>query len=152
MAIKSVTEETIDYIPKYAGNRMQRDYLWVKIHPLTRAEADRYRDMIVLEDQGGGFRQGRVKSNVRKIQRRQFCENVYEVHNFVHWKTQEEITAIDEFYEKAPDDLIEEIFDAMLNASILGEDEVKNSASQSGSSKAEEAETGTAETATKKTK
>ena len=67
MAIKSVMEETIDYIPKYAGNRMQKDPLWVKIYPLTRAEADRYRDMITLEDQGGGFRQGRVKSNAEGL-------------------------------------------------------------------------------------
>ena len=152
MAIKSVMEETIDYIPKYAGNRMQKDPLWVKIYPLTRAEADRYRDMITLEDQGGGFRQGRVKSNVRKVQRRQFTDNVREVHNFIHWKTNEEITGVEDFYEKAPDDLIEEIFDAMLNASILGEDEVKNSDSQSGSSNPGEGETGTAETATKKVK
>jgi len=99
---------------------------------LSRAEADAYRNQIKFKEQAGGFRDKRLQTNIRDVQKKQFTDNVYEIHNFLDWKTHKEITDIEEFYKKAPDDLVEEIFDAMLNASQLGEDEVKNSDSQSG--------------------
>jgi len=155
MALKSVPQETIDYIPSYAGNRDDKDPMWVRIQPLNRKEADYYRNQIQFTDQSqrGGFRQrGGMKTNIREVQKKQFTENVVEIHGFVDFKTDAEITDIKEFYDKAADDLIEEIFDAMLNASQLGEDEVKNSESQSGGSNPRRStpkeESGSAETAT----
>lgn len=151
MALKSVPEESIDYIPSYGGNRTDKDPMWVKIHPLSRAEADSYRNQIKFKEQPGGFRQQRLQTNIRDVQRRQFIDNVQEIHNFLDYKTGKEISDVKEFYDKAPDDLVEEIFDAMLNASQLGEDEVKNSDSQSVSSTRETStpkeETGTAKNA-----
>lgn len=134
MAIKSVPEETVDYIPVYGGNRNEKEeeQTWVRIKPLSRAEADSYRNQIKFKEQRGGFRQQRLETNIREVQKKQFLDNVFEVHNFLDYKTNKEITEIEEFYKKAPDDLVEEIFDAMLNASQLGEDEVKNFESQSG--------------------
>jgi len=146
MALKSVPEETIDYIPAYGGNRDDKDPTWVRIQPMNRKEADIYRKQIEFKDRGGGFRgQGRLRSNVNEVQRSQFVDKVLEIHNFLDYKTGKEITDVKEFYDIAPDDLVEEIFNAILNASQLGEDEVKNSDSQSaGSSKGK---AGTAETA-----
>jgi len=34
MALKSVPEESIDYIPAYGGNRSDKDPMWIQIHPL----------------------------------------------------------------------------------------------------------------------
>lgn len=147
MPLKSVPEEAIDYIPSYGGNRTEKDPMWVKIHPLNRADADAYRNQIRFKEQKGGFRQQRFETNIREVQKKQFLDNVLEIHGFLDWKTNEAIANIEEFYKKAPDDLVEEIFDAMLNASQLGEDEVKNSASQSGG--LSKAKTGIAETAEK---
>jgi len=147
MALKSVPEETIDYIPAYGGNRndKEEEQMWVRLKPLSRSQADAYRAQIRFKEQRGGFRQQRFETNIRDVQKKQFLDNVTEVHNFLDYKTDKEITDVGEFYAKAPDDLIEEIFDTMLNASQLGEDEIKNFGSQSaGSSRGK---TGTAETA-----
>jgi len=109
--------------------------MWVKIQPLTRAEADRYRNQITWNsEQRRGFRQDKIKTNIREVQQHQFLDNVLEIHKFLDYETEKEITDVKEFYDRAPDDLVEEIFDAMLNASQLGDDEVKNSDSQSGGS------------------
>ena len=145
MPLRSVPTDTIDYVPAYGGNRNDKDQMWVKIHPLTRGEADSYRNQIKFKESRGGFRQGRLETNIRDVQKKQFIENVMEIHNFLDYKTEKEITDVTEFYDKAPDDLVEEIFDAMLNASQLGEEEVKNFDSQSGGLKAEK--DGIAETA-----
>jgi len=137
MAIKSVPKETVDYIPAYGGNRDDKpdEQMWVKIQPLTRAEADRYRNQITWNsEQRRGFRQDKIKTNIREVQQHQFLDNVLEIHKFLDYETGKEITDVKEFYDRAPDDLVEEIFDAMLNASQLGDDEVKNSDSQSGGS------------------
>ena len=146
MALKSVPEETIDYIPAYGGNRDDKDPTWVRIQPMNRKESDFYRKQIEFKDRGGGFRgQGRLRSNVNEVQRNQFIDKVLEIHNFVNYKTGNDITNVKEFYDIAPDDLVEEIFNAILNASQLGEDEVKNSDSQSAGSNKGKA--GIAETA-----
>jgi len=137
MAIKSVPKETVDYIPSYGGNRDDKpdEQMWVKIQPLTRAEADRYRNQITWNsEQRRGFRQDKIKTNIREVQQHQFLDNVLEIHHFLDYENGKEITEVKEFYDRAPDDLVEEIFDAMLNASQLGEDEVKNFDSQSGGS------------------
>lgn len=146
MALKSVPEETIEYIPAYGGNRDDDDPTWILIQPMNRKESDSYRKRIEFKDRGGGFRgQGRLQSNVNEIQRNQFVDKVLEIHNFLDYKTGKEIADVREFYDVAPDDLIEEIFNAILNASTLGENEIKNSDSQSaGSSRGK---VGAAETA-----
>ena len=150
MTLKSVPKETMDYIPAYGGNRDEKpdEQMWVKIQPLTRAEADRYRNQITWSnEQRRGFRQDKIKTNIREVQQKQFMDNVVEIHGFLDYETEKEITDVKEFYDRAPDDLIEEIFDAMLNASQLGEDEVKNSGWRFGGQS--KAETGTAKTVEK---
>lgn len=131
MAIKSVSYDVITYVPQYGDNRTDPNPLEVDIHPLSRREADAYRKQIKFS-QKKGFR-GDFESNIRDVQKRQFTDNVRAVRNFLDGKTGEEIADVKQFYSEAPDDLIEEIFDAMLNASLLSEDDVKNSGSQSDS-------------------
>jgi len=145
MGLRSTPRKEIDYIPLYGGNRDSENPMWVRFQPLTRGESDNYRERIEFKERGGGFRQGRFRSNANQIQQQQFIDRVKEVHNFQDWETGEEITDIKKFYDNADDDLIEEIFNAMLRSSTLGEDEVKNSASQSDG--ASRAGTGIAKTA-----
>ena len=129
MAIKSVSKRPIKYIPAYAGNRESENPLWVLITPLTRAEADAYTQSTRFQ-QKKGFR-GEWESNAVQVQKRQFLDNVKEVHNFIDAETGEEITSVLRFYEEAPFDLIEEIISVLLDISQLGEEERKNLSSQS---------------------
>jgi len=124
MPIKSMPKNEIIYVPEYSGNRDDPQPLWVKIRPLTRRESDQYRKQIRYWRRKG-FRD-QWESNLPEIEKRQFLDHVLEVHNFVDYETEEEITDIERFYDEAPDELITEIFNAMLDASTFSEEELKN--------------------------
>lgn len=125
MAIKSVPREPVSFTPAYNGNREDSNPLWIKLKFLTRGEADVYSQKTRFT-QKKGFR-GEWESNTSAIQKRQFLDNVLEVHNFLDSATNEEITEIDKFYNEAPFDLIEEITNAILDVSQLTEEDTKNS-------------------------
>jgi hypothetical protein len=133
MAIKSTSKKTLKYVPAYAGNREDSNPLWVSISPLTRSEADEYTQSTRFF-QRKGFR-GEWESNSVQVQKRQFLENVKEVHNFIDSEssTGDEISDVNRFYNEAPFDLIEEILSVLLDVSQLGGDERKNSQLPSGS-------------------
>ena len=124
MAIKSVSKKEVIYIPAYAGNREDSKPLTVTIHPLTRADADRYAKKTRYFQRPGS--KGEWDSNALDIQKRQFLENVLKVSNFLDSDTNEEITDIERFYEEAPHPLIEEIIEAVVDISTLKEAEIKN--------------------------
>jgi hypothetical protein len=125
MAIKSVPQDVVRYTPSYGRNREdEKNPTWVTLQPLSRRDADKYRRQIQTKRRKG-FRD-ELDHNIFEVQRKQFTENVLEVHNFLDFKSGNEITDVEKFYDEAPDDLIQEIFDVMLDASLLSEEEEKN--------------------------
>ncbi len=124
MAIKSQPKREFIYVPEYGGNRNDGSPLWVKIRPLTRRESDQYRKQIRWWRKKG-FRD-QWESNLPDVEKRQFLDHVIEVHNFIDYETGEEITDVERFYNEAPDELITEIFNAMLDASTFSEEQLKN--------------------------
>jgi len=124
MPIKSMPKSEIVYVPEYSGNREDENPLWVKIKPLSRRESDFYRKQVRYWRKKG-FRD-QWESNLPDIEKKQFLDHVLEVHNFIDFETGEEITDINRFYNEAPDELITEIFNAILDASTFSEEELKN--------------------------
>jgi len=124
MPIKSMPKSEIIYVPEYSGNREDENPLWVKIKPLSRRESDLYRKQIRYWRKKG-FRD-QWESNLPDIEKKQFLDHVLEVHNFIDFETGKEITDINRFYNEAPDELITEIFNAILDASTFSEEELKN--------------------------
>lgn len=124
MSIKSVSKESIKYVPVYAGNREDKDPLWVMTHPLNRAEFDRYAKKTKYFQKPGG--RGEWDSNALDVQKKQFIDNVSEVHGFIDADNGEVITNIERFYEEAPHPLIDEILQAILDISQMKDSEIKN--------------------------
>ena len=124
MAIKSVSKNAVTFIPAYAGNREDTKPLTVVIHSLSRAEADKYAKRTRYFQRPGS--KGEWDSNALEIQKKQFCDNVTKVSNFLDSETGEEITDIEHFYEEAPHPLIEEIIEAIVDISTLKDAEIKN--------------------------
>ncbi len=124
MSIKSVSKGDIVFIPVYSGNREDENPLSVTIHPLNRCEADVYtKKLRYFQKQGV---KGEWDSNALVVRKKQFTDNVKSVKNFIDSETNTEITDIERFYEEAPNQLIEEITEAILDVSTLKEVEIKN--------------------------
>lgn len=124
MAIKSVNKNDVTFIPAYAGNREDSNPLIVIIHSLSRAEADTYAKKTKYFQRAGS--KGEWDSNALSIQKKQFCDNVKSVKNFLDSDSGEEITDIERFYDEAAHLLIEEIIEAIVDISQLKDNEVKN--------------------------
>lgn len=124
MAIKSVSKNDVIFTPAYAGNREDSNPLTVTIHSMSRAEADIYAKKTRYFQRPGS--KGEWDSNAISIQKRQFCDNVKSVKNFLDSETGEQITDIECFYDQAPHPLIEEIIEAIVDISSLKDAEVKN--------------------------
>ncbi len=124
MSIRSVSKGDIVFIPVYSGNREDSNPLSVTIHPLNRNEADIYtKKLRYFQKQGS---KGEWDSNALTVRKKQFLDNVKSVKNFIDDETGTEITDIERFYEEAPNQLIEEITEAILDVSTLKEVEIKN--------------------------
>lgn len=124
MSIKSVSKNDVIFTPAYAGNREDSNPLTVTIHSLSRAEADIYAKKTKYFQRAGN--KGEWDSNALIIQKKQFCDNVKSVKNFLDSDSGEQITDIEKFYDEAPHPLIEEIIEAIVDISSLRENEVKN--------------------------
>jgi len=124
MAIKSVNKKDVTFVPAYAGNREDSNPLTVIIHSLSRMEADAYAKKTRYFQRAGN--KGEWDSNSLSIQKKQFCDNVKSVKNFLDSETDEEILSIEQFYDEAPHPLIEEILEAIIDISTLKDTEVKN--------------------------
>lgn len=127
MAIKSVPREPVKFVPTFGGNRDEEEedsQTWVMISPLSRAESDKYTKQTKYNQKKGS--KGEWESNALVIQKKQFTENVVEVHNYVDCESGEEITDIAQFYNSAPHAVIEEILDVILDSSQLEDEERKN--------------------------
>lgn len=124
MAIKSVTKGVISFIPAYSGNREDSNPLVVELHPMSRGEADVYAKKTRYFQRAGN--KGEWDSNALTIQKKQFCDNVKSVKNFLDAETGEQIVDIEKFYDEAPHPLIEEIIEAIVDISSLKDNEVKN--------------------------
>lgn len=124
MSIKSVSKGDIVFIPVYSGNREDENPLSVTIHPLNRCEADVYtKKLRYFQKQGV---KGEWDSNALVVRKKQFTDNVKSVKNFIDSETGDEITDIERFYEEAPNPLIEEIIEAIIDVSTLKDVEIKN--------------------------
>ena len=124
MSIKSVSKNDITFTPAYAGNRDDNNPLVVIIHSMSRGEADTYAKRTRYFQRPGS--KGEWDSNSLSIQKKQFCDNVKSVKNFLDAETGEEITDIEVFYDSAPHPLIEEIIEAIVDISSLKDNEAKN--------------------------
>ena len=124
MAIKSVSKGSVKFVPSYAGNREDSNPLTVTIHSLSRADADIYSKKTRYFQRQGS--KGEWDSNSLIIQKKQFLDNVSEVHNFLDSETGDAITDIEAFYDQAPHSLIEEIIEAIVDISSLKDNEAKN--------------------------
>lgn len=122
--IKSVSKKEVVYVPAYSGNREDSNPLTVTIHPLTRADADRYAKKTRYFQRPGS--RGEWDSNALDVQKKQFLENVVKVSGFIDSDAGTEITDIERFYDEAPHPLIEEVIEAILDISRLKDIEVKN--------------------------
>jgi len=122
--IKSVSRESIKFVPAYSGNREDENPLYVMIHSLNRMEFDKYAKKTKYFQKPGG--RGEWDSNAFEVQKKQFTENVSEVHNFIDSETGTEITSIEKFYEESPHALIDEILQAILDISQMRDFEIKN--------------------------
>ncbi len=122
--IKSVSKKEVIYTPAYSGNREDSNPLTVTIHPLTRADADRYAKKTRYFQRPGS--RGEWDSNALDVQKKQFLENVVKVSGFIDSDAGIEITDIERFYDEAPHPLIEEIIETILDISRLKDNEVKN--------------------------
>lgn len=123
MAIRKVQTEPVKYVPAYGGNREDPDPLWVMITPLDREQADKYAKSTRFAKKKG-FRD-EWESNAISVQKKQFINNVKEVHRFLD-ESDTEITDILDFYNTAPQDLIEEIISCLLDNSQIEDIERKN--------------------------
>lgn len=124
MAIKSVNKGDVIFIPTYSGNREDSNPLSVTIHFLNRSEADIYtKKLRYFQKQGS---KGEWDSNSLVVRKKQFLDNVKSVKNFIDSETGDEITDIERFYEEAPNPLIEEIIEAIIDVSTLKDVEIKN--------------------------
>lgn len=124
MAIRSVSKDSVKYVPVYSGNREDKDPLWVMLHPLNRLEFDKYTKKTKYFQKQGS--KGEWDSNIVDIQKKQFVDNISEVHGFLDADTNEPITSIERLYEEAPHTLVDEILQAILDISQMGDNEVKN--------------------------
>jgi len=124
MAIRSIGKESVKFVPAYAGNREDENSLWVMLHPLNRMDFDRYAKKTKYFQKPGG--KGEWDSNAFEVQKKQFIDNVSEVHNFLDSETGIEITSIERFYEESPHSLIDEILQAILDISQMRDSEIKN--------------------------
>ena len=124
MAIKSVGKGDVVFVPAYAGNREDSNPLTVTIHPMSRGDADEYAKKTRYFQRPGN--RGEWDSNALTIQKKQFIDNVKAVSNFLDADTNMEIVDVDRFYDEAPHPLIEEILEAILDASRLRDTEIKN--------------------------
>lgn len=124
MAIKSISKEAVKFVPVYSGNREDSNPLWVLIHPLSRMEVDRYLKRTKYFQKQGS--RGEWDSNTLEVQKKEFIDNVIEVHNFLDCDNGEEIRDIERFYQESPHQLIEEILQAVMDVSFLKDQEIKN--------------------------
>lgn len=122
--IKSVSKESVKFVPCYSNNREDENPLYVMLHPLNRMEFDKYAKKTKYFQKPGS--RGEWDSNALEVQKKQFIDNVSEVCGFIDSETNVPITSIEKFYEEAPHPLIEEILQAILDISQMRVDEIKN--------------------------
>ena len=123
--IKSVSKEAVKYTPVYAGNREDDNSLWVMLHSLNRAEMEKYIKQTRYFQKAGSSK-GEWDTNALQTQKKQFLDNVIEVHNFIDSDTNEEIKDVARLYEEAPHQLVEEILQAIVDISTMKDSEIKN--------------------------
>ena len=122
--IKSVSKEAVKYMPVYSGNREDVNPLWVMVHPLSRGDMDKYLKRTKYFQKPGN--KGEWDTNAIDMQKKQFLDNVLEVHNFIDSDTNVEIKEVERLYEESPHQLVEEIIQAIVDISTMKDSEVKN--------------------------
>lgn len=125
MAIVSFSKnKLIDYVPEYAGNRDSADPCIVQIKYVPFSKVQDYGRIITTRAKGVND-PIKLKEIYQEIQKRQFCENVEGVINYL--VDDREVKDAETFYETADTELIIEIIKAMESMSKLSEGQRKNS-------------------------
>lgn len=123
MAIISFdSEEIIDYVPSYAGNRDSDDPCVVKLKFIPYAKVQKYAKMI--STQGAGKSARKQMDISQSIQKRQFMDSVESVSGFI--VNGKSITDPGELFDKADTEIIIELIQAMENSQKLNEGQLKN--------------------------
>ena len=119
------SEEVIEYIPE--DDRGDKDPLVVKMKFCPYGRVKFYSEMIGRRSKGirNPIKLAEIQ---REVQKKQFTDNIEGIENFFVMKGKKKVavTEADEFYEKAPADLIYEIIGAMENDSKLTEGQIEN--------------------------
>lgn len=123
MAIISFdSEEIIDYVPSYAGNRDSEDPCVVKLKFIPYAKVQKYAKMISTQAANKSARKQMDIS--QSIQKRQFMDSVESVSGFI--VNGKSITDPGELFDKADTEIIIELIQAMENSQKLNEGQLKN--------------------------
>jgi len=114
------------YKPEFDDNRDSENPYTVEITPLSAGDIQGYGDLIEVKPVKG-FR-NKKESNIGKIQKKQFVDNIGEITGLSDLLTGEKITGAKQLYE-APGmwDLVKELLKAMEDASVLRDGIEKNS-------------------------
>jgi hypothetical protein len=128
MAIISFdSEEIIEYVPSYAGNRDSEDPCVVRLKFVPYAKVQKYAKMISVQGSGKSARKQMEIS--QSIQKKQFMDSVESVSGYRIGST--DITDPGEFFESADTEIIIELIQAMENSQKLDEGQLKNSVGDS---------------------
>lgn len=123
MAIISFdSEEIIDYVPSYAGNRDSEDPCIVKLKFIPYAKVQKYAKMISTQAAGKSARKQMDIS--QSVQKKQFMDSVESVSGFI--VNGKSITDPGELFDKADTEIIIELIQAMENSQKLDEGQAKN--------------------------
>lgn len=123
MAIISFdSEEIIDYVPSYAGNRDSEDPCIVKLKFVPYAKVQKYAKMISTQAANKSARKQMDIS--QSIQKRQFMDSVEGVSGYRVGS--KDITDPGEFFDVADTEIIIELIQAMENSQKLDEGQLKN--------------------------
>ena len=123
MAIISFdSEEIIDYVPSYAGNRDSEDPCVVKLKFIPYAKVQKYAKMISTQAAGKSARKQMDIS--QSVQKKQFMDSVESVSGYRVGSN--DITDPGEFFDVADTEIIIELIQAMENSQKLDEGQLKN--------------------------
>jgi len=121
------SDNWITYVPEFDGNRLDDDPITVDIKPLTVREAQKTGGNVTAKRVKGGFRTDAADINLRT-----FVSHVRNIRNLsINGKV---VTRPEELLETGLHELVGEIQEALTDASMLSEGDVKNLPSPSGGS------------------
>ncbi len=120
-------EDWVDYLPEIDGNREDDDPMVLEIHPMSSEQMRAFHRRM-------DHKLGKAKdmARARKIIERLMAENVRNIRNY--WVGRDEIITGEELAKHGETKVIDEVFDAITEVSVLKEGMPGKSRSRSASS------------------